>query len=169
MAGADAGAVRQVTREPISTRFTIWPAACWSNANRTTTPTTARLPRSLRASRRRRTSATSCSNGSKNPILPEISDEDREKMRAFDLDELASRFRELLEEQKERHDGGNRWIGTGGTSPFGHGGEHPTGVRVGGAGGGRSAVQVADSQAISQPALATAFSTRGRSASRCAA
>ena len=82
----------------------------------------------------------------KNPILPEISEEDRKKLRAFDLDELARRFRELLEEQKERHDGGNRWIGTGGTSPFGHGGEHPTGVRVGGAGGGRSAVQVAGSR-----------------------
>ncbi len=82
----------------------------------------------------------------KNPILPEISDEDRQKMKAFDLDELAARFRELLEEQKERHDGGNRWIGTGGTSPFGHGGEHPGGVRVGGGGRGRSAVQVADSR-----------------------
>ena len=81
-----------------------------------------------------------------NPLLPDVSEEDREKMRAFDLDEPASRFRELLEEQKERHDGGNRWIGTGGTSPFGHGGEHPTGVRVGGAGGGRSAVQVAGSR-----------------------
>lgn len=81
-----------------------------------------------------------------NPILPEISDEERAKMRAFDLDELASRFRELLEEQKERHDGGSRWIGTGGTSPFGHGGEHPTGVRVGGGGGGRSAIQVAGSR-----------------------
>lgn len=81
-----------------------------------------------------------------NPILPNISDEDREKMQAFDLDELSSRFRDLLEEQKERHDGGNRWIGTGGTSPFGHGGEHPSGLRVGGAGGGRSAVQVAGSR-----------------------
>ncbi|MGD9720005.1 MAG: VWA domain-containing protein [Pirellulales bacterium] len=81
-----------------------------------------------------------------NPRLPEISDEDRRKMRAFDLDALAARFRELLAEQTERHDGGNRWIGTGGTSAFGHGGEHPTGVRVGGAGGGRSAVQVADSR-----------------------
>src|SRR5262245_39121410 len=81
-----------------------------------------------------------------NPILPEISAADRKKLRAFDLNELVSRFRELLEEQKERHDGGNRWIGTGGTSPFGHGGEHPTGVRVGGGGGGRSAVQVADSR-----------------------
>ena len=65
MAGADAGARREVTRGPISTRFTTWPAACWSNANRTTTPTTARLPRSLPASRRRRTSATSCSSGSR--------------------------------------------------------------------------------------------------------
>ena len=82
----------------------------------------------------------------KDPQLPEISEEDRAKMREFDLDELASRFRELLEKQKERHDGGNRWIGTGGTSPFGHGGEHPTGMRVGGGGGGRSAVQVAGSR-----------------------
>ncbi|MBL9122893.1 MAG: VWA domain-containing protein [Planctomycetaceae bacterium] len=78
-----------------------------------------------------------------NPVLPQISDEDRAKLKAFDLDELAERFRQLLEEQKERHDGGNRWIGTGGTSPFGHGGAHPSGVQVGGGGGGRTAVQVA--------------------------
>ncbi len=80
------------------------------------------------------------------PVLPEISDEEREKLRAFDLDELLTRFGELLEEQTERHDGGNRWIGTAGTSPFGHGGENPAGIRVGGAGGGRSAVQVAGSR-----------------------
>ncbi len=79
-----------------------------------------------------------------NPKLPrELTDEERAKLQALDLDELRERFKELLEEQKERHDGGNRWIGTGGMSPFGHGGEHPTGVRIGGAGGGRSAVQVA--------------------------
>jgi len=78
-----------------------------------------------------------------NPILPDISDEDRAKIKMFDLDELRERFQELLEEQKKRHDGGNRWIGTGGTSPFGHDGEHPAGIRVGGEGGGRSAVQVA--------------------------
>ena len=58
----------------------------------------------------------------KDPIFPDISDEDREKLKAFDLDELNQRFRDILEEQKERHDGGNRWIGTGGTSPFGHSG-----------------------------------------------
>ncbi len=78
------------------------------------------------------------------PELPrELTDEERAKLEALDLDELRERFKELLDEQKERHDGGNRWIGTGGMSPFGHGGEHPTGVRIGGAGGGRSAVQVA--------------------------
>ncbi len=78
------------------------------------------------------------------PELPrELTDEERAKLQALDLDELRERFKELLDEQKERHDGGNRWIGTGGMSPFGHGGEHPTGVRIGGSGGGRSAVQVA--------------------------
>jgi hypothetical protein len=81
-----------------------------------------------------------------NPILPEISDEDRAKLEALSLDDLRQKFLERLAEQKERHDGGNKWIGTGGTSPFGHGGEHPTGIRVGGGGGGRSAVQVAGSR-----------------------
>ena len=51
-------------------------------------------------------------------------------------------FEERLKEQNERYDGGNRWIGTGGTSLFGHGGQ-PAGIRVGGSGGGRSAVQIA--------------------------
>ena len=77
------------------------------------------------------------------PILPEISEEERARLQAIDFDELRKRFEETLREQEERHDGGNRWVGTGGTSPFGHGGHHPSGVRIGGAGGGRSAVQVA--------------------------
>ena len=59
-------------------------------------------------------------------------------------DELMRRFLERLAEQKERHDGGDRWVGTGGRSPFGHGGQHPTGIRVGGAGGRRSAMKVAE-------------------------
>lgn len=79
-----------------------------------------------------------------NPKLPrELTEEERAKLESLDLDALRERFKDLLDEQKERHDGGNRWIGTGGTSPFGHGGEHPSGVRIGGSGGGRSAVQVA--------------------------
>ena len=53
-------------------------------------------------------------------------------------------FLETLAEQTERHDGGGRWVGTGGRSPFGHGGEHPTGIRVGGPGENRSAMKVAE-------------------------
>ncbi|MCG8456682.1 MAG: VWA domain-containing protein [Holophagales bacterium] len=79
-----------------------------------------------------------------NPELPrQLSDEERAALRALDFDELRKQFEERLEEQKEKHDGGSRWIGTGGTSPFGHSGTNPGGIRVGGPGGGRSAVQVA--------------------------
>ncbi len=58
------------------------------------------------------------------------------------LDKLMERLEKLMEEQKEKHQGGNKWIGTGGTSPFGHGGFNPEGVRIGGSGGQRSAVKV---------------------------
>lgn len=52
-------------------------------------------------------------------------------------------FKERLEEQKERHAGGSKWIGTGGTSPFGHSGYHPEGIRIGGPSAGhRTAVKV---------------------------
>mgnify|MGYP006294238115 FL=1 len=66
--------------------------------------------------------------------------------RAFEEIDVAALRAELerrLAEQTERHDGGNRWVGTGGTSPFGHSGFHPGGVRVGGERGFGSAVQVA--------------------------
>ena len=75
--------------------------------------------------------------------LPELSPEELAALERLPLDTLRELFEERLQEQQERHDGGNRWIGTGGTSPFGHGGRHPSGVRVGGSGGGRSAVQIA--------------------------
>ena len=67
----------------------------------------------------------------------------REFLDAVDVDALREEFERRLQEQTERHDGGSHWIGTGGTSPFGHGGSHPGGIRVGGEGGGGSAVQVA--------------------------
>jgi uncharacterized protein len=67
-------------------------------------------------------------------------------LEALDIEELRRMFEERLAEQKERHEGGNRWIGTGGTSPFGSGGSHPSGLRVGPAGGGRSAIGVADAR-----------------------
>src|SRR4028119_317166 len=49
-------------------------------------------------------------------------------------DEIMETLKKRLEEQKERHQGGSKWIGTGGTSPFGHGGYNPEGVRIGGEG-----------------------------------
>jgi uncharacterized protein with von Willebrand factor type A (vWA) domain len=57
-------------------------------------------------------------------------------------DKLMETLKERLEEQKKRHEGGNKWIGTGGTSPFGNGGYNPEGVRIGGEGGQRKAVKV---------------------------
>jgi uncharacterized protein with von Willebrand factor type A (vWA) domain len=59
------------------------------------------------------------------------------------LDKLMERLKELFDEQKARHEGGNKWIGTGGTSPFGNGGYNPEGIRIGGEStGNRTAVKV---------------------------
>ena len=60
-----------------------------------------------------------------------------------DLDELMKMFEERLAEQTEKHDGGNYWIGTGGTSTMGHGGYNPQGIRVGGESRHMSAVKIA--------------------------
>lgn len=76
--------------------------------------------------------------------LPELTEEEKRLLEQLDADEIERLFQERLREQQERHDGGNKWIGTGGTSPFGHSGRAARpGIRVGGAGGGRSAVRVA--------------------------
>ena len=73
-----------------------------------------------------------------------ITDEQRAMLERLTSDELLQKFFETLAEQDERHDGGGRWVGTGGHSPFGHGGEHPTGIRVGGRSRNRSAMKVAE-------------------------
>lgn len=73
----------------------------------------------------------------------ELTPEERELLERYDPEELRRLFEERLREQNERHDGGNKWIGTGGTSPFGHSGAAREGIRAGGAGGNRSAIQVA--------------------------
>ena len=73
-----------------------------------------------------------------------LSKEKREMLERLASDELLQKFLETLAEQDERHDGGGRWVGTGGHSPYGHGGEHPTGIRVGGRARGRSAMKVAE-------------------------
>ncbi len=61
----------------------------------------------------------------------------------YDFDQLMQMFKERLAEQTEKHDGGNYWIGTGGTSAMGHGGYNPAGIRVGGYGRHQSDLKVA--------------------------
>ena len=78
----------------------------------------------------------------------ELSPEEKAQVEALGgLEALMKRLKELLDEQKERHEGGNKWIGTGGTSPFGNGGYNPEGVRIGGKGGQRKAVKVWEARA----------------------
>ncbi|MYE61385.1 MAG: VWA domain-containing protein, partial [Candidatus Dadabacteria bacterium] len=61
-----------------------------------------------------------------------LSEEDKQMIRSMGgLEELMERLREIFEKQKKRHQGGNRWIGTGGTSPYGAYGYNPAGVRIG--------------------------------------
>ena len=72
-----------------------------------------------------------------------LTPEEKAALEKHGWDKLMEMFRERLQEQKERHAGGNKWIGTGGSSPFGHGGYHPEGIRIGGpSAGNRTAVKV---------------------------
>ncbi len=68
---------------------------------------------------------------------------DEADLKTMTPDELIDYVKERLKDQEGRHDGGNRWIGTGGTSPVGHSGFHPGGMRVGGMSRNKSAVKVA--------------------------
>lgn len=80
-----------------------------------------------------------------NKLLSELTDEEKEAIKAVGgLEELLERLKKTLEEQKERHEGGSKWVGTGGTSPFGNSGNNPAGVRIGGKGGNRTAAKVWD-------------------------
>ncbi len=79
--------------------------------------------------------------------LAELNLSDEEKARIDSLgglDKLMEALRERLRDQEERHEGGNKWIGTAGTSPFGSHGFNPEGVRFGSAGGNRRGVKVWD-------------------------
>lgn len=69
---------------------------------------------------------------------------DEKKLSEMTPEELLEYFKERLKDQDGRHDGGSKWIGTGGTSPVGHSGVHPGGLRVGGGSRNRSAVKVAN-------------------------
>jgi len=76
-----------------------------------------------------------------------LSEEQKANAPKLDWDELMETLKKRLEEQKERHQGGSKWIGTGGTSPFGNSGANPQGIRIGGKGGGKSAVKVWEQRA----------------------
>jgi uncharacterized protein len=80
----------------------------------------------------------------KNPReLAEILGVKEEDLGKLSPEELMKYFLDRLKEQTEAHHGGGKWIGTGGTSPVGHSGYHPGGMRVGGISGNKSAVKVA--------------------------
>jgi len=66
-----------------------------------------------------------------------------ETLSSLSPEELLKYFLDRLKEQTEAHHGGSKWIGTGGTSPVGHSGYHPGGMRVGGSSRNKSAVKVA--------------------------
>ncbi len=68
---------------------------------------------------------------------------DEKDLKNLSPEELIEYFKDRLKEQTEEHHGGSKWIGTGGTSPVGHSGYHPGGMRVGGVSRNRSAVKVA--------------------------
>ena len=72
-----------------------------------------------------------------------ISEEEIKNIKKFEnLEELINQFKNRLNEQKKRHQGGNKWIGTGGTSPYGNNGIHPKGIRVGGESVNKKGVKV---------------------------
>lgn len=77
---------------------------------------------------------------------PHLTPEQIAAIQKMSLEELLKEFEKRLREQKERHDGGSYWVGTGGTSPFGHSGYNPRGIRVGGPGGMRSAIRIAEAR-----------------------
>jgi len=78
-------------------------------------------------------------------FVKQLSDEDKAKIESLGgLEKLIDEFKKRLEEQEKRHEGGNKWVGTGGTSPFGNDGFHPEGIRVGGQGKNKKAIKVWD-------------------------
>lgn len=72
----------------------------------------------------------------------ELSDEERAKLEKHGFDRLMEILKRTLNEQDARHDRGDTWVGAGGSSPFGHGGTHPEGIRFGGESENRSAVKL---------------------------
>jgi uncharacterized protein with von Willebrand factor type A (vWA) domain len=76
-------------------------------------------------------------------MLADFMGMDEKSLKKLSPEELVRYFLDRLKEQTEAHHGGSRWIGTGGTSPVGHSGFHPGGMRVGGVSRNKSAIKVA--------------------------
>ncbi len=78
-------------------------------------------------------------------FMKNLTEEEKARIESLGgLEKLIEEFKKRLEEQQKRHQGGNKWIGTGGTSPFGQQGYHPEGIRVGPNGVNKRAVKVWD-------------------------
>lgn len=76
-------------------------------------------------------------------FIKSLTEQEKQEIEALGgLEKLLETFKERLKEQKKRHAGGNKWVGTGGTSPFGHSGYHPEGIRVGGESQNKRALKV---------------------------
>lgn len=92
----------------------------------------------------------------KNPkTMADLLNVDENTLKKLPPDELIDYFKQRLQDQSGRHDGGSKWIGTGGISPVGHSGYHPGGMRVGGVSRNKSAVKVANERRYKD------YSTRG--------
>src|SRR5690554_463993 len=90
-----------------------------------------------------------------------LSEEDKAKLESLgSLEKLIEEFKKRLQEQKEKHAGGNKWIGTGGTSPFGQEGYHPEGIRVGPNARNQRAVKVWDKREFKDLDDSVALSSR---------
>ena len=89
-----------------------------------------------------------------------LSPEDKARAKMLDWDDLMKTLEKRLKEQQERHDGGSKWIGTGGTSPFGHSGFNPQGIRIGGQSGQRRALKVWEQRAYQDYDDGQALGTR---------
>lgn len=76
-------------------------------------------------------------------LLKYVSEDVIQALQGFDIEELQRKFEELMKKQDDEHNFGHHWIGTQGRSPFGHSGENPMGMRVGGNSGMRMAIQIA--------------------------
>jgi len=90
-----------------------------------------------------------------------LTPEQMEEIKALgSWDEIMDTLKKRLEEQKERHQGGSKWIGTGGTSPFGHSGYNPEGIRIGGEGRHGRAIKVWDKREFRNLDSANELGTR---------